>query len=72
MKANQIAQQIQPAVLNSLASAYGVEPEIVKSLQVYLQLAQVLPEIVINQSVQVNTNQQNQQYTAIPNVLENY
>ena len=68
-KANQIAQQIQPDVLNSLASMYGVEPEIVKSLQVYLQLAQVLPKIVNNQSVQVTTSQQ---YTASPNVLENY
>ncbi len=68
-KANQIAQQIQPDVLNSLASMYGVEPEIVKSLQVYLQIAQVLPKIVNNQSVQVTTSQQ---YTASPNVLENY
>ena len=68
-KANQIAQQIQPDVLNSLASMYGVEPEIVKSLQVYLQLAQVLPKIVNNQSVQVTTSQQ---YTVSPNVLENY
>ena len=32
---------------------YGVEPEIVKSLQVYLQLAQVLPKLVSSQSVQV-------------------
>jgi len=73
-KANQIAEQIaqQPDVLNSLASMYGVAPGIIKSLQVYLQLAQVLPKIVINQSVQVTTNQQNQQYTASPNVLENY
>ena len=68
-KANQIAQQIQPDVLNSLASMYGVEPQIVKSLQVYLQIAQVLPKIVNNQSVQVTTSQQ---YTASPNVLENY
>ncbi len=68
-KANQIAEQIQPDVLNSLASMYGVEPEIVKSLQVYLQLAQVLPKLVSTQSVQVTTNQQ---YTASPNVLENY
>ena len=68
-KANQIAQQIQPVVLNSLASMYGVEPELVKSLQVYLQLAQVLPKLVSSQSVQVTTNTQ---YTASPNVLENY
>ena len=68
-KANQIAQQIEPDVINSLASMYGVEPEIVKSLQVYLQLAQVLPKIVNNQSVQVTTNPQ---YTVSPNVLENY
>ena len=68
-KAYQIAQQIQPDVLNSLASVYGIEPQIVKSLQVYLQLAQVLPKIVSNQSVQVTSNTQ---YTASPNVLENY
>ena len=68
-KAYQIAQQIQPNVLNSIASMYGVEPEIVKSLQVYLQLAQVLPKIVSTQSVQVVPYQQ---YTASPNVLENY
>jgi len=69
-KANQIAQQIQPDVINSLASMYGVEPSIVKSLQVYLQLAEVLPKIVSNQSVQVTTN--NQQYTTSPYVIENY
>ena len=68
-KAYQIAQQIQPDVLNSIASMYGVEPQIVKSLQVYLQIAQVLPKIVNNQSVQVTSNTQ---YTASPNVLENY
>jgi len=68
-KAYQIAQQIQPNVLNSVASMYGVEPQIVKSLQVYLQIAQVLPKIVNNQSVQVTSNTQ---YTASPNVLENY
>jgi len=68
-KVNQIAEQIQPDVLNSLASMYGVEPELVKSLQVYLQLAQVLPKLVSSQSVQVTTNTQ---YTASPNVLENY
>jgi len=68
-RAYQIAQQIQPDVLNSLTSMYNVEPEIVKSLQVYLQLAQVLPKLVSNQSVQVTANQQ---YTASPNVLENY
>jgi len=70
-KAYQIAQQIQPAVLNSLASQYGIEPEIVKSLQVYLQLAQVLPKAVSSQTVQV-VNNQNQQYTALPNVMQNY
>jgi hypothetical protein len=68
-KAYQIAEQIQPDVLNSLASMYDVEPEIVKSLQVYLQLAQVLPKIVSTQSVQVTNNLQ---YTVSPNVLENY
>jgi len=68
-KAYQIAQQIQPDVLNSIASMYDVEPQIVKSLQVYLQLAQVLPKIVSNQSVQVTNNLQ---YTVSPNVLENY
>jgi hypothetical protein len=68
-KAYQIAQQIQPDVLNSLVSIYGVEPQIVKTLQVYLQLAQVLPKIVSSQSVQVVPYQQ---YTASPNVLENY
>jgi len=68
-KASQIAEQIQPDVLNSLASMYGVEPEIVKSLQVYVQLAQVLPKIVSSQTVQVANNQQ---YTASPYVLENY
>jgi len=68
-KAYQIAQQIQPNVLNSIASMYGVEPEIVKSLQVYLQLAQVLPKLVSSQSVQVVPYQQ---YTTSPNVLENY
>ena len=70
-KAYQIAQQIQPNVLNSLASKYGIEPEIVKSLQVYLQLAQVLPKTVSNQTVQV-ANNQNQQYTTSPNVMQNY
>ena len=70
-KAYQIAQQIQPNVLNTLASKYGIEPEIVKSLQVYLQLAQVLPKAVSNQTVQV-ANNQNQQYTASPNVMQNY
>ena len=68
-KANQIAEQIQPNVLNSIASMYGIEPQIVKSLQVYLQLAQVLPKIVSSQSAQVTNNLQ---YTASPNVLENY
>jgi hypothetical protein len=68
-KANQIAQQIQPFVLNSLASMYNVEPQIVESLQVYLQLAQVLPKLVNNQTAQVTANQQ---YTASPNVVENY
>jgi len=68
-KAYQLSQQIQPNVLNSIASMYGVEPEIVKSLQVYLQLAQVLPKIVSSQSAQVTNNLQ---YTASPNVLENY
>ena len=68
-KANQIAEQIQPDVLNSIASMYGVEPQIVKSLQVYLQLAQILPKLVSSQSVQVTSNTQ---YTASPNVLENY
>lgn len=68
-KAYQIAQQIQPNVLNSVASMYGIEPELVKSLQVYLELAQILPKIVSNQSVQVTSNTQ---YTASPNVLENY
>jgi hypothetical protein len=68
-KAYQIAQQIQPNVLNSLAFKYGVEPEIVKSLQVYLQLAQVLPKVVSNQTVQVANNVQ---YTASPNVMQNY
>ena len=68
-KAYQIAQQIQPDVLNSIASMYGVEPQIVKSLQVYLQIAQVLPKIVNNQSVQVTSNTQ---YTASPNVMKNY
>ncbi len=68
-KAYQIAQQIQPNVLNTLASKYGIEPEIVKSLQVYLQLAQVLPKAVSSQTVQVANNQQ---YTASPNVMQNY
>jgi len=68
-KVNQIAEQIQPDVLNSVASMYGIEPELVKSLQVYLELAQVLPKIVSSQSVQVTSNTQ---YTASPNVLENY
>jgi hypothetical protein len=68
-KAYQIAEQIQPNVLNSLTSMYDVEPEIVKSLQVYLQLAQVLPKLISSQSVQVTNNLQ---YTASPNVLENY
>ena len=68
-KATQIAQQIQPDVLNSISSVYNLEPELVKSLQVYLQLAQVLPKIVSNQTVQVTNNTQ---YTASPNVLENY
>jgi plasmid maintenance system antidote protein VapI len=68
-KASQIAQQIQPDVLNSLASMYDVEPEIVKSLQVYVELAQVLPKIVSTQSVQVANSQQ---YTTSPNVIENY
>ena len=68
-KAYQIAQQIQPNVLNSLASKYGIEPEIVKSLQVYLQLAQVLPKAVSSQTVQVANNMQ---YTASPNVMQNY
>ena len=68
-KTYQIAEQIQPNVLNSLASMYNVEPQIVKSLQVYLQLAQVLPKLVSSQSVQVINNLQ---YTASPNVLENY
>jgi len=69
-KASQIAEQIQPDVLKSLASMYGVEPEVVKSLQVYVELAQVLPKIVSSQTVQVNPAQQ--QYTASPSVLENY
>jgi len=68
-KAYQIAQQIQPDVLNSLASKYGIEPEVVKSLQVYVQLALVLPKVVSNQTVQVANNQQ---YTTSPYVLENY
>jgi|GEM_PF-2027120 len=68
-KAYQLSQQIQPDVLNSIASIYGIEPQIVKSLQVYLQLAQVLPKIVSSQSAQVTNNLQ---YTASPNVLENY
>ncbi|ALG96960.1 hypothetical protein [Sulfolobus monocaudavirus SMV3] len=68
-KASQIAEQIQPDVLNSIASMYNVEPEIVKALQVYVQLAQVLPKIVSSQSVQVTNNLQ---YTASPYVLENY
>jgi len=68
-KANQIAQQIEPDVINSLASMYGVEPSIVRSLQVYLQLAQVLPKVVSSQTVQVTNNQQ---YTASPYVMENY
>jgi len=68
-KASQIAEQIQPDVLNSIASMYNVEPELVKALQVYVQLAQVLPKIVSSQSVQVTNNLQ---YTASPNVLENY
>jgi len=68
-KAYQIAEQIQPSVLNSLASTYGIEPEIVESLQVYLQLAQVLPRAVTNRSVQVVNGQQ---YSASPYVLENY
>ena len=68
-KASQIAEQIQPNVLNSIASMYGIEPQIVKSLQVYLQLAQILPKLVSSQSVQVVPYQQ---YTTSPNVLENY
>jgi len=68
-KAYQIAEQIQPNVLNSIASMYDVEPEIVKALQVYVQLAQVLPKLVSSQTVQVTNNLQ---YTASPNVLENY
>ncbi len=68
-KAYQIAEQIQPNILNSLTSMYDVEPEIVKSLQIYLQLAQVLPKLVSSQYVQVTNNLQ---YTASPNVLENY
>ena len=68
-QANQIAEQIQPDVIDSIASMYNVEPGVVKSLQVYLQLAQVLPKIVSSQSVQVTNNLQ---YTASPNVLENY
>ena len=68
-KVNQIAEQIQPNVLNSIASMYGIEPQIVKSLQVYLGLAQVLPKLVSSQSAQVTNNLQ---YTASPNVLENY
>jgi len=69
-KANQIAQQIQPDVLKSLSSMYRIEPEVVKSLQVYVELAQVLPKIVSSQTVQVAPAQQ--QYTASPSVLENY
>jgi len=68
-KVNQIAEQIQPDVLNSIASMYGIEPQIVKSLQVYLQLAQILPKLVSTQSVQVVPFQQ---YTTSPSVLENY
>ena len=68
-KAYQIAEQIQPNVLNSIASMYDVEPEIVKALQVYVQLAQVLPKLASSQTVQVTNNLQ---YTASPNVLENY
>ena len=68
-QANQIAEQIQPDVLESLTSMYNVEPQIVKSLQVYLELAQVLPKIVSSQSVQVTNNLQ---YTSSPYVLENY
>jgi len=68
-KASQLAEQVQPDVLESLTSMYNVEPGVVKSLQVYLQLAQILPKIVNYQSVQVVPYQQ---YTASPNVLENY
>ena len=68
-KAYQLSQQIQPNVLNSIASMYGIEPQIVKTLQVYLQLAQILPKLVSSQSVQVIPFQQ---YTTSPNVLENY
>ena len=68
-KAYQLSQQIQPNVLNSIASMYGIEPQIVKSLQVYLQLAQILPKLVSTQSVQVVPFQQ---YTTSPSVLENY
>ena len=69
-KANQIAQQIPPDVLKSLTSMYRVEPEVAKSLQAYVELAQVLPKVVSSQTVQVNPTQQ--QYTASPSVLENY
>jgi hypothetical protein len=68
-KAYQLAQQIQPNVLESLTSIYDVEPEIVKSLQVYLQLAEILPKLVSSQSVQVSNNLE---YVASPKVLENY
>jgi plasmid maintenance system antidote protein VapI len=68
-KAYQIAEQVQPDVLDSLASMYDVEPEIVKSLQVYVELAEILPKLVSSQSVQVSNNLE---YVASPKVLENY
>jgi len=68
-KASQLAEQVQPDVLESLTSMYNVEPGVVKSLQVYVELAEILPKLVNFQSVQVTNNLQ---YTASPNVLENY
>jgi len=68
-KAYQIAEQIQPDVLESLTSIYDVEPEILKSLQVYVELAEILPKLVDTQTVQVSSNLE---YVASPKVLENY
>ena len=68
-KAYQLAQQIQPNVLNPLTSIYDVEPEILKSLQVYVELAEILPKLVDTQTVQVSSNLE---YVASPKVLENY
>ena len=68
-KASQLAEQVQPDVLESLTSIYDVESEILKSLQVYVELAEILPKLVDTQTVQVSSNLE---YVASPKVLENY